>query len=145
MAKIAPLTPGHVPFLGNLYSMRTAPLATLTRALRETGDISRAEFPGGNHGHFLFHPDHVRAILVDHAKHVSKDTPGFAALRLLLGNGLVTSDGALWLRQRRIAQPAFHRSKIFALGGRMVELTKRTAEEWSAAAKAGERGRGFEF
>ena len=134
---LAPIAPGHLPLLGNLYSMRTAPLATLTRALRENGDISRVEFPGGLRGHFLFHPDHVKAILVDHAKHVSKDTPGFAALRLLLGNGLVTSDGPVWLRQRRIAQPAFHRAKIFALGGRMVELTRRTADEWSVAAKAG--------
>ena len=134
---LAPLVPGHLPLVGNLYGMRTAPLATITRALRENGDISRVEFPGGNRGHFLFHPDHVRTILVDHAKHVSKDTPGFAALRLLIGNGLVTSDGAFWLRQRRIAQPAFHRAKIFALGDRMVALTKRTAEEWTVAAKAG--------
>lgn len=134
---LAPLAPGHLPLVGNLYSMRTAPLATLTRALRENGDVSRVEFPGGHRGHFLFHPDHVRAVLVDHAKQVSKDTPGFSALRLLLGNGLVTSDGAFWLRQRRIAQPAFHRAKIFALGARMVELTKRTAEEWAVAAKAG--------
>lgn len=135
---LAPLLPGHVPVLGNLYAMRTAPLATLTRALRENGDVSRAEFPGGHRGHFLFHPDHVRAVLVDHARDVSKDTPGFDALRLLLGNGLVTSDGAFWLRQRRIAQPAFHRAKIFALGARMVEFTKATASEWSAAARAGE-------
>ena len=135
---IAPLAPGHVPLLGNLYSMRTAPFATLTRALRDNGDISRVEFPRGLRGHFLFHPDHVKAVLVDHAKHVSKDTPGFDALRLLLGNGLVTSDGAFWRRQRRIAQPAFHRAKIFALGGRMVDLTKRTADEWTHAARAGD-------
>ncbi len=135
----APLCPGHLPLVGNLYSMRTAPLATLTRALRENGDISRVEFPNNNHGHFLFHPDHVRAVLVDHAKQVSKDTPGFSALRLVLGNGLVTSDGAFWLRQRRIAQPAFHRAKIFALGARMVEFTKHTADEWAVAVQSGER------
>ena len=52
---LAPIAPGHLPLLGNLYSMRTAPLATLTRALRENGDISRVEFPGGLRGHFLFH------------------------------------------------------------------------------------------
>ncbi len=131
----APLAPGHVPLLGNLYGMRSAPLATLARTLRECGDVARMEFPA-ERAHFLFHPDHVRALLVDHAKHVSKDTPGFTALRLLLGNGLVTSDGAFWLRQRRIAQPAFHRARVHALGARMVELTERTAAEWDAAAKA---------
>jgi cytochrome P450 len=131
-----PRVVGHVPFVGNLYAMRNAPLDTIMRTLRERGDLTRAEFPGAV-GHFLFHPDHVRAVLVDHAKHVSKDTPGFVALRLLLGNGLVTSDGAFWLRQRRIAQPAFHRAKIFALGARMVTLAERTATEWDAAARAG--------
>ncbi len=126
----APLLPGSVPVLKNLYAMRTAPLATLTAGLRECGDVVRAEFPG-HEGHILFHPDHVRALLVDHAKHISKSTPGFDAIRLLLGNGLVTSEGDFWLRQRRIAQPAFHRHRIFALGGRMVELTERTVAEWT--------------
>jgi cytochrome P450 len=129
--------PGSVPILKNLYAMRTQPLATLSMALRECGDVAYVEFPG-HVGHMLFHPDHVRAVLVDHAKHVSKDTPGFAALKLLLGNGLVTSDGAFWLRQRRIAQPAFHRARIFALGARMVELTERTVDAWTVAARRGE-------
>jgi cytochrome P450 len=129
-----PQLPGSVPILKNLYAMRTAPLATLSRGLRECGDVAYVEFPGHS-GHMLFNPDHVRAVLVDNAKRVSKNTPGFAALRLLLGNGLVTSDGAFWLRQRRIAQPAFHRAKIYALGARMVELTERTADEWSRAAE----------
>jgi cytochrome P450 len=129
-----PQVPGAVPILENLYAMRTAPLDTLSRAMRECGDVASMKFPG-HQGHLLLHPDHVRAILVDHAKHVSKDTPGFDALRLLLGNGLVTSDGAFWLRQRRIAQPAFHRAKIFALGTRMVELSHRTADEWERASQ----------
>lgn len=131
----APQLPGSVPILKNLYAMRTQPLATLSRGLRECGDVAYVEFPG-HAGHMLFHPDHVRAILVDNAKRISKSTPGFAALRLLLGNGLVTSDGAFWLRQRRIAQPAFHRAKIYALGARMVELTERTADEWRRAAES---------
>ncbi len=131
-----PDVPGRVPLFGNLIAMRTAPLDTLTRILRECGDIARATVPG-HVGHFLFHPDHVRTVLVDNAKSVSKDTPGFDALRLHLGNGLVTSDGAFWRRQRRIAQPAFHRAKIFALGERMVQLAEATADEWSLAARSG--------
>lgn len=128
------LCPRHVPLLGNLPAFRTDPLGTLLHARRACGDVARVEFPRAN-GHLLFHPDAVRGVLVDHAKQVSKDTPGFDALRLLLGNGLVTSDGAFWLRQRRIAQPAFHRARIFALGARMVHLAKRTAEAWAAAAR----------
>jgi cytochrome P450 len=130
----APLLPGSVPILKNLYAMRSAPLETITRGFRECGDIVRVEFPGIE-GHMLFHPDHVRALLVDHAKHISKDTPGFDALRLLLGNGLVTSEGEFWLRQRRIAQPAFHRTRIFALGARMVALTDHTVQDWERIAE----------
>ncbi len=133
---LAPRVPGYVPVLGNLLGFRSDPLGTIVRAVREAGDVARASFPR-HQGHFLFHPDAVRSVLVDHAKDVSKETPGFDALRLLLGNGLVTSEGAYWLRQRRIAQPAFHRHKIFALGARMVELTERTADEWQRAAEAG--------
>jgi cytochrome P450 len=131
-----PLCPRHVPLLGNLPAFRSDPLATLLHALRDCGDVARVDFPKVS-GHLLFHPDAVRAVLVDHAKQVSKDTPGFVALRLLLGNGLVTSDGAFWLRQRRIAQPAFHRARIFALGARMVALAERTAAAWDEAARAG--------
>ena len=131
-----PLCPRHVPLLGNLPAFRSDPLATLLHAQRACGDVARVEFPTAR-GHLLFHPDAVRAVLVDHAKQVSKDTPGFVALRLLLGNGLVTSDGAFWLRQRRIAQPAFHRARIFALGSRMVTLAERTADAWDAAARDG--------
>jgi cytochrome P450 len=128
--------PGSVPLLGSLYTMRTDPLGSLTRTLRECGDRASVVFPGQK-GFMFFHPDDVKALIVDNAKNVSKDTPGFAALKLLLGNGLVTSDGAFWLRQRRIAQPAFHRQKIYALGKRMVEYTERTAHEWSEAARMG--------
>ncbi len=135
MINIPPM-PGAVPIIGNLYAMRTDPLGTLARTLRECGDRATVKFPK-QFGYMLFHPEDVRMVLVDNAKHVSKDTPGFAALRLLLGNGLVTSDGAFWLRQRRIAQPAFHRQKIYALGARMVALTERTATEWREAARLG--------
>ncbi len=114
--------------------MRTAPLATLALGLRECGDVARVAFPG-HEGHILFHPEHVRALLVDHSRDVSKATPGFDALRLLLGNGLLTSEGDFWLRQRRIAQPAFHRTRIWALGARMVELTEPTAREWDESTR----------
>lgn len=128
----APKLPGSIPVLKNLYAMRTAPLDTLAMGLRECGDVVFVEFPG-HEGHMLFHPDHVRALLVDHAKRISKRTPGFDALRLLLGNGLVTSEGDFWLRQRRIAQPAFHRNRIFALADRMVAITDKTVAEWHEA------------
>ena len=50
-------------------------------------------------------------------------------LRTVLGNGLLTSEGGFWLRQRRIAQPAFHRQRITALAGVMTEAARDTAAE----------------
>lgn len=131
-----PPMPGAVPFLGNLYGMRKEPLANLMTTLRDVGDRATVTVPKFK-GMIFFHPDDVKGVLVDNAKHISKDTPGFAALKLLLGNGLVTSDGAFWLRQRRIAQPAFHKQKIYALGKRMVDWTQRTVAEWNEAARLG--------
>ncbi|MFO0605615.1 MAG: cytochrome P450 [Polyangiales bacterium] len=132
----APLAPRHLPVVGHLPAFRRDPLGLLVEAMLTRGDVARLDLPG-HAAHLFFHPDHVRALLVDDAKCFSKNTPAMGALRLLMGNGLVTSEGSFWLRQRRIAQPAFHRNNIHALCGQMVALTARTAGEWSEAARDG--------
>jgi cytochrome P450 len=48
----------------------------------------------------------------------------------LVGNGLVTSEGDFWRRQRRLIRPAFHRQRISGYGDVMVEYTKRTIDSW---------------
>jgi len=53
-----------------------------------------------------------------------------AERRLLLGNGLATSDGDYWRRQRRLAQPAFHRERIAAYGESMVAFTEEMTAAW---------------
>ena len=55
--------------------------------------------------------------------------------RRLVGNGLVTSEGDFWRRQRRLAQPAFHRQRISSYGDVMVQYAQRTIASW----KPGER------
>src|SRR4029077_17068449 len=52
----------------------------------------------------------------------------------LLGNGLLTSEGALHLRQRRLMQPAFHRERIASSGQRMVTYGARMPPAWSSGA-----------
>ncbi len=69
--------------------------------------------------HLLNHPDFVKHVLVDNNQNYDKATPAFIFSRLVLGNGLFTSDGAFWLRQRRLAQPAFHRKQIDQLTATM--------------------------
>jgi cytochrome P450 len=79
----------------------------------------------------------VRHVLQDNAANYRK-SPLYDTLRQSLGDGLLTSEGAFWLRQRRIAQPAFHRQRIAALAATMAGAVQETATEWDAVAAAGQ-------
>ncbi|MBA2269067.1 MAG: cytochrome P450 [Chthoniobacterales bacterium] len=57
----------------------------------------------------LSHPDHVRHVLQDNNRNYVK---GYGKVRVLLGNGLVLSEGSFWWRQRRLMQPVFHRQRL---------------------------------
>ena len=72
----------------------------------------------------LWQPDHVKHVLQDRHAIYTKESLDYRVLKRFLGEGLVTSDGALWLRQRRLMQPAFHRSSIAAFASLMVERTR---------------------
>ena len=76
------------------------------------------------------HPEGVGRLLHDNHRNYSKDVPTFGTLKLFLGNGLFTSDGDFWRRQRRLAQPAFHRRRVAAFGELMTEATEQLLERW---------------
>lgn len=78
-----------------------------------TGRIGHLQL-GPYTAHVISHPDHLRHCLVDREGNFVKGT-ALQHLRILLGDGLVTSDGATWKRNRKIAQPAFHREKLIGL------------------------------
>jgi cytochrome P450 len=59
-------------------------------------------------------------------------------LRRLLGNGLLTSEGSFWLRQRRLAQPAFHRQRIARMAAQMTRAAVDLCEEWDGKARSAE-------
>ncbi|MCS6911210.1 MAG: cytochrome P450, partial [Anaerolineales bacterium] len=64
-------------------------------------------------------PRGVHHVLQDNAHNYTKDTLQFNTLALVTGDGLLTSDGNYWLRQRRMIQPAFHRRRVAAFGQTM--------------------------
>ena len=76
-------------------------------------------------------PKHAEHVLHDHSKNYVKQTRGYAALRTVLGNGLLTSEGSFWLRQRRLAQPAFHRERMAGWGDVMVRDTNELVDSWA--------------
>lgn len=79
---------------------------------------------------FLNHPDLIRDLFVVNA---DKFVKGRALQRskVLLGEGLLTNEGAAHLRQRRMIQPAFHRSRIAEYARSMVEYADKTADSWN--------------
>lgn len=85
----------------------------------------------------LSHPDHAKRVLVDDYRLFMKQTRGYDALRLGLGNGLVTSEGTFWRRQRRIMQPAFHRRRIAGFGEKMTAAAVDMVDSWQSAARDG--------
>lgn len=133
----APLFPGH-PILGAGALFRTRPVQALFEITDACGDVARLRFPMKPHvAHLLRHPDHVRHVLVDNAKNYGKQTRGYAKLRGLLGSGLVTSEGDFWKRQRRIANPAFHRERIAHFGDLMVNCADQMLGGWNEHVASG--------
>ena len=77
------------------------------------------------------HPAVVKHILQDNNRNYSKNTIQYNTLSKVTGRGLLTSDGALWLRQRRLMQPAFHRKRIHAFGDDIAAATAGMLDRWA--------------
>ncbi|MBV9624698.1 MAG: cytochrome P450 [Acidobacteria bacterium] len=124
--------PGPKPHLviGNMPLAGRAPLPTFLRWARQFGDIFyyRALWL---HVYFLNHPDLIEAVLIGNARSVQKDHV-VRNSRWFLGEGLLTSEGESWLRQRRLLQPAFHRARIASYAKIMVDLTEHMLSGWRA-------------
>jgi len=129
------VAPGPRGPLSALPLMRD-PLRTLERAFREYGEVVHFRLLN-LHIYAIAHPDGIKHALQDNHRNYTKSFD-YQILARLLGYGLVTSEGALWLRQRRLMQPMFHRQKIAAFGAMMTECAAEMLERWSVRAGAGE-------
>jgi cytochrome P450 len=126
-AAVAPGPRGH-PLIGNLLPFRRDATGFLTRLAREHGDV--AGFRIGSRRLFLLsHPDHVREVLVVRHRNFIKSY-ALQRSRVLLGQGLLTSEGEFHLRQRRLSQPAFHRERIDAYARVMADRAAALAARW---------------
>lgn len=128
----APSPPGHLLW-GNAAELGRDPLAALTKWQRAHGDVVRLRM-GGATVHVVTHPHGVKHVLQDEHTRYGKATRGYAKLELFLGEGLLTSDGELWRRQRRLAQPAFHHQRVAALAGVVVRAAEDTLARWQRLA-----------
>ena len=82
-------------------------------------------------------PDAIKRVLQDNHLNYRKGERYIRAVEPLFGRGLVTSEGDLWLRQRRLIQPAFHRTHHGAYAQAMVAATRERLPRWREAARAG--------
>src|SRR3954469_1221123 len=105
------------------------PLGYMTSLRDRFGNTVYVPFPGGHGFVFVSEPALIRRILVDESHSFVKGR-ALRAARRLLGDGLLTSEGADHLRRRRLIQPVFHRTLIERYGEAMVGAAERTAQRW---------------
>lgn len=127
---------GHF-LLGSLPAIRRDRVQFLVDLQRDYGDVARIRL-GPYEAVVIFHPDAIQRVLQDNQSNYSKETRSFASISLMAGNGLVTSNGDFWLRQRRLIQPAFHRKEINALSESIVQQTQATLDHLEATAEKGQ-------
>jgi len=84
------------------------------------------------------HPEGVKHVLLDEHRRYNKETLQYKALSTVTGRGLLTSDGEPWLRQRRLAQPAFSRQRLAKLDEIVIPATEVMLEQWEPLAHAGQ-------
>jgi len=125
-----PPGPGGSTFAFLFGDRRRDPLAFFTKLARDYGDVSQLTLFDFR-TLFINHPDDIEDVLVNKARSFEKGRVMKANMRLF-GEGLLTSEGDFWLRQRRLAQPAFHRARIAAYGATMVEYAERSMREWKS-------------
>ena len=119
-----------------LPAVRRNPTQVFLDAARRYGEVAYFKI-GPRHGYLVTNPADIRHVLQDNARNYRK-SPLYDRLRVVFGNGLLTSEGEFWLRQRRIAQPAFHRHRIAALAGIMAGAARQVAERWDTIARGGQ-------
>ena len=113
----------HSPLLSG-----PGPLVNLPRMSREYGDVSFWRFLYIS-SYFFAHPNDVESVLVTQYRSFIKGI-GTRANPELFGNGLLTSEGEFWLRQRRLSQPAFHRTRIAGYAEIMVREAEHLMSGW---------------
>lgn len=125
-----PLPPGPtgLPIVGSGLAFSRDPLGFLTRLQRTYGNVVSARIFGGR-VYALFDPSHVRSVLVENARNFTNREAN-PELRSVVGDGLLTIDGALHKQQRRVVQPAFHKTRIERYASTMLDRTVELIDSW---------------
>jgi cytochrome P450 len=105
-----------------------SPILLFEHLLRTYGNIAHYRFMGTPIV-FINDPDYIREILITQASSFVKERT-VRRMKILLGEGLITSDDPIHIRQRRIVAPAFHRQRIAAYGDQIVTSAAAHRDQW---------------
>jgi cytochrome P450 len=137
-----PPGPRGLPVVGPLLDLRRDVLATMHGAMLRFGDVVRfaGRLPGrlGVGIYALYHPDDVQHMRTAGDDVYSKQDASSVELRGTLGDGLLTSVGEVWRRQRRIVEPLFRREQVAAYFPIMSNEAQRLVAAWRVAAERGQ-------
>ncbi|HLK52919.1 MAG TPA: cytochrome P450 [Candidatus Angelobacter sp.] len=123
--------PATLQFVLDLPKFRKDPLGGFFRAALTYGDIVR--YRGLWVTHQLSHPDHIQHVLQGNFANYRKGR-SYKILKLSLGEGLLTSEGALWQRQRKMTQPSFQGQQVASFVATMAENTQAMLRRWESNA-----------
>ena len=135
-ATARPPGPSGKPAIGSIPDFRRDILGTMLAGWRNYGDVVR--FNVGGDAYLIAHPDHIQYVLRENADNYPKAPFQDVRWRKIVGEGIVTSKGDFWARQRRLADPAFHQDRIVAFGTIMTDATSEMLAEWEPASTRGE-------
>jgi cytochrome P450 len=128
---------GHL-LLGHSRALEQDALGVFMRGFREFGDVVAFRF-GPVRACLLAHPDHVQHVLQRNHRNYDKATFSYRRLRVLVGEGLITADGARWQAHRSLAQPAFQRRQLESVAAASLRAADRIGEAWRRRAAEGGR------
>jgi len=113
-------------------------LALMRDCFARFGDTYRVFAPArGVYNYVIHHPDDIKRVMLSNHRNYTKGE-GMDRVKILLGNGIMTSEGEFWRRQRRMMQPSFHRRVIDRFSNLLDEVNEKFAERWAASAVRGE-------
>jgi cytochrome P450 len=120
---------GGLAAVGNLRRWRDDPCTFFVDLCERFGDVARFQL-GPLRMVILRHPDHVAHVLQRHHRRYDKSSRGYNVMRRVFGTGLLTSEGELWKKQRRLVQPTFHRRYVEGFAAAIDSEAAAMIERW---------------
>jgi cytochrome P450 len=102
-----------------------------SESVEKYGDFLKFRFAHKT-AYLINRPDLIRHVLLENAANYDKGSPGYKQVKVVLGDGLFTSEGRLWKRQRKLLQPAFRHERIVDFADLMTTAAEELARSWDA-------------